>query len=511
MRERTVLRLHTYRYFPYELELAKRELSVITGIEGCELESDRTTISTPVPIPDEALNRLTYFSHVGTGGNHRPTVQHLLEVAAKDGSQNQTNRQSTRYSTHGLHEYKGKFNPQIATSLLTLLGADQRSKVLDPFCGSGTCLVEAEQKRIPSVGLDLNPLAVEVSNSKIELLSFPAKQLKAVVKEFLRNFRKNRPRFKFQGVNDPRITYLKSWFLEPYLSDIECLKSEISRVPSEEVQRFLTISVSNLLRDYSEQEPADLRIRRRKAPYPEIPLIEQFEQRVSDFIEVLTRTQEIIDCDKVLGKAFIADSRVFSQVSSARKQQFRGKFTHVITSPPYATALPYIDTQRLSLIWMGAIAPENILTKDSELVGSREIRGQKKTKIEQDLLRNANHLPQSIHDYCLKLNNSIGDGDGFRRRAVPALLYRYYSGMFQVLQCIRDNLVSEGMVAMVIGGNRTTLGGIPFNIQTPEDVATLGEASKFRIHEIVPLQTYQRFGIHAQNAVKTESVVILKK
>lgn len=41
-------------------------------------------------------------------------------------------------------------------------------------------------------------------------------------------------------------------------------------------------------------------------------------------------------------------------------------------------ALPYIDTQRLSLVWLGLESPKKIGSLESTLVGSREWRGAKK-------------------------------------------------------------------------------------------------------------------------------------
>jgi len=43
------------------------------------------------------------------------------------------------------------------------------------------------------------------------------------------------------------------------------------------------------------------------------------------------------------------------------------------TSPPYATALPYIDTSRLSLVWLKLTPPSKIKDLEYRLLGSREI------------------------------------------------------------------------------------------------------------------------------------------
>ena len=53
----------------------------------------------------------------------------------------------------------------------------------------------------------------------------------------------------------------------------------------------------------------------------------------------------------------------------------------VITSPPYATALPYLDADRLSLIILGLLPRREYSSKESEMIGSREITERKRADI----------------------------------------------------------------------------------------------------------------------------------
>ena len=71
----------------------------------------------------------------------------------------------TNYSTHGLHPYPAKFIPQIPKTLIREL-ASSRDTVLDPFCGSGTTLVEALKLNCNAIGIDASPLACMISRAK---------------------------------------------------------------------------------------------------------------------------------------------------------------------------------------------------------------------------------------------------------------------------------------------------------------------------------------------------------
>src|SRR5438094_710260 len=72
----------------------------------------------------------------------------------------------TRYLTHGIHRYSGKFIPQIAGQAIELTTAPG-DLVLDPYVGSGTTLLESALRGRRSIGVDLNPIACLVARVKV--------------------------------------------------------------------------------------------------------------------------------------------------------------------------------------------------------------------------------------------------------------------------------------------------------------------------------------------------------
>lgn len=87
-----------------------------------------------------------------------------------------------------------------------------------------------------------------------------------------------------------------------------------------------------------------------------------------------------------------------------------------ITSPPYATALPYIDTQRISLVWLGLCFPSNINTLEASLIGSREVIRTEKQKWESSFINNNENLPKTIYDLVNTMAESLDEKDGFRKK-----------------------------------------------------------------------------------------------
>lgn len=490
------LRWHDYKYYPYERDLARREVLAILGLTAGE-ESEHG-IRVTDRIDTEAAGKLTYFAQVEGEADVTRTVQARLEDAAGTGR----TRQATRYSVHGLHEYKGKFNPQVAKAILNIFGIGPDSRVLDPFCGSGTTLVECAHLGAIGLGTDLNPMAVFLANAKLACLSAPAEILrKDLVRLAARLGKLRNPRLP--AAVTARDHYLRSWFDPGRLAWVEAVRAAVLRTCPERSNVFLAVA-SNLLRDYSDQEPSDLRIRRRSSPFPTAGFREAFLLACSRFLDRVEATQLILGVHERRARAVLGDVRTFEGADLG------GLFDAAITSPPYATALPYIDTQRLSLVWLGLCEPENIGPLDGLLIGSREIKKRQQREFAYQLEGNSQNLPQPEVDFCRTLAEAVGPSDGFRRQAVPTLLYRYLADMREGFRTVARHLHPGAPYALIVGHNHTVLSGVRRNIDTPAHLTSLAVSVGWTVEEAVPLQTYRRYGLHAVNAVEEETLLVLR-
>ncbi|MXX88733.1 MAG: RNA methylase [Boseongicola sp. SB0677_bin_26] len=485
---------HDYRYYPYERELARREIAglfanprLAEAHNGVELHAD----------PDHRLvDRLTYFSKAVNGTCTLHTAQSRLEGAVRRGK----SRQATRYSVHGMHEYKGKFNPQVVRAMLNIFNVGQDQTVLDPFCGSGTTLVECSHIGAKSCGVDLNPFAVFLTNAKLLALSFPASRLMNILKE-LELAIASTTGDEAPDDDNERCRYLRSWFSHEVLSSIETVRRLTERVAGDVSPVFLSIA-SNLLRDYSLQDPKDLRIRRRRSPLPETSFEDTFIAGARECIDRIGATQEILGMRPRLGQACLSDAASLDLTET---------YDAAITSPPYAMALPYIDTQRLSLVWLDLAKPRDISGLEAELIGSREMRGSPRRSLADALTDNHSGLPDAQAGFCVQLQDMVGREDGFRRQAVPVLLYRYFASMMRSFRAVRGTMRPRAPFALIVGHNHTVLDGVRRDIDTPAHLAGLASHSGWLVEESVPLQTYRRYGYHMNNAVGAETLLVLRK
>jgi len=524
-----------YKYLPYERTLARRELVALLGREPISRPGG-LSIETPIQWEKPAY-RVTYFCEaIAEDGKRIVPLQTTLEASVNGKGQHRLidkstvlRRQSTRYSAHGLHEYRGKFNPQIVRAIGNMLGLKQGDWVLDPFCGSGTTLLEAAHIGWNAIGVDLNPLGVQIARAKITAMRIPLEQLckqseilkQRLIKRF-RDISFDSPFtsrwLKIIGAPDwknrlPSFDYLRVWFTESVLVQLAAVLDEIAHLPSGEAQLILRVILSDILRQVSLQDPADLRIRRRKSPPENAPVIPLYLDSLTNKIENILKARKYINNIRTIQDALFGDVRTCASAVRAHPRVRSMRHFHAaITSPPYATALPYIDTQRLSLVLLGLISADEIRATERTLIGNREITTRERLKIEHDIEKNSANLPTGCLALCRKLKNAVNKNrDGFRRQNVPVLIYKYCTDMSSMFKQVYQLLTKDAPFALVVGRNKTRLGDRHFIIDTPYLLASLAEANGFEVQETLKLDTYQRYDVHQTNSIRSETLAILRR
>lgn len=531
---KTALLWHSYRYMPYEKRLAV-------------LEAERLSATTPVAIaegvmveakmPQDIARRFTYFSEVVSDDGRRVVPdQAAFEASvpkspakaasrigqAKDGP---NTRQATRYSAHGIHEYRGKFNPQVVRATTNVLGLKPGSLLLDPFCGSGTVLLESAHLGFDALGFDLHPLAVMISCAKVAAYHAQRSAIRRAAKAVLTDLA------GVEGLSDrqmkawldrqtplptanslPNSEYLREWFPELVLRQLAFAMESIRRRVPKALQGLFLVVLSDVVRDVSWQEPADLRIRRRAEPSDNYPALELFADGLQRKSAVICASPPPARDDS-RQIAMMTDSRQAEEAASALRASFgTRRIDAVISSPPYATALPYVDMHRLSLCLLGLIPDRQIRDAERSLIGNREITDRERRAIEERILANADSLPASCYKFCLQLlKSSQMPGNGFRRKNTPSLLYKYLTEMRATCHSLAGVMRKHAPLALVIGPNRCSLGGIDFDIDTPELLRAVAESAGFAMDECIELDAYQRYALHQQNSIRREVLLVMRK
>src|SRR5437016_7447771 len=71
------------------------------------------------------------------------------------------------FAVHDWYRFVLSYPPHLVRDYLTRLGAGSGTNVLDPFCGTGTTLVECKKLGIPSVVIEANAMLCVASRVKL--------------------------------------------------------------------------------------------------------------------------------------------------------------------------------------------------------------------------------------------------------------------------------------------------------------------------------------------------------
>ena len=235
-------------------------------------------------------------------------------------------------SIEGIHPYPAKFVTELPRTLLKLLPLPGGTAVLDPFCGSGSTLVESQRCGVPSVGVDLNPIACLMSRVKTSPLP----------SQFRQWARKVVSAAKCDGGSVvPDIPRLDHWFNGEVQSALAALSSEISSTPSAQ-HDALRLTLSSIIVRVSNQE-SDTR-------YAAIDKGSTSKDVYSGFLRAAENIESALrDRDYPLTPANVIEGDILEVQHSDLGQEIG----MIITSPPYPNAYEYWLYHKYRMYWLG--------------------------------------------------------------------------------------------------------------------------------------------------------------
>ena len=262
-----------------------------------------------------------------------------------------------RAHVHGFHSYPARMHPLTARRLVESFSRPG-DLVLDPFCGSGTVLVEARLLGRAVVGVDANPLAVRLSRLKIAPTTpeqrarwIEAAREAAAFADARRKARAG-PTHRY-GPADVAL------FAPHVLLEMDGLRAGIDRLADGEARSALDLVFSAILTKVSRREAdtADREVEKRiAAGYPARLLVRKTEELVTRLAEVAPRL-----AGQHLGHLVIeGDARRLDRVAD-------GSVALAVTSPPYPGNYDYLAHHAARLRWL-RLPPERF---DLDEIGAR--------------------------------------------------------------------------------------------------------------------------------------------
>tara|TARA_B100001250_G_scaffold311444_1_gene273405 strand:- start:1252 stop:3360 length:2109 start_codon:yes stop_codon:yes gene_type:complete len=289
---------------------------------------------------------------------------------------------NTKEYTHCFHIYPAMMIPQIARELINRYGVDG-GLLFDPYCGTGTSLVEARLANMNSIGTDLNPTARMISRTKnqdydLEILD----QSISILMEEIGRYNTNQgplygSEFETYGPEPEFITWekLQDWFPKQSISEISFALGKIRTIEDTAARWFLKVALSECLRLVSFQRNREFKLYRipeNKRSQFYIPLFPLLKKRIERNRLGLQAYMDDVDCQITVNvhpfnTVWDDGYHIFSSPDEM------GGIDLVVTSPPYGdsgTTVAYAQFSWLTNVWLGLDdkAPGAL---DRELMGGR--------------------------------------------------------------------------------------------------------------------------------------------
>jgi DNA modification methylase len=272
------------------------------------------------------------------------------------------------YLTHNIHKYPAKFIPHIPKWAMSKYLKDEGKLVLDPFCGSGTTLVEAILNSHNSVGIDIDPLAVLIS--KVKTTKIDPQKLIKIKKDVIKSI-KMPPKHLFR----PELETLEHWFNDEAINDLGLLRSIIEEYRDDKnIYDFLIVTFSSIIRKVSNADDQSQKTyvshTNIKNPPSVLPL---FIKRLDLYSNRLTELFEKVNKDKrvLVAKNDSRDLSLFWEKNNLNQADL------AITSPPYIKAIDYIYNQMAEYFWIGDLFGLDTQKKQNiyktEYIGTKQI------------------------------------------------------------------------------------------------------------------------------------------
>ncbi len=246
--------------------------------------------------------------------------------------------------THGFHPWPARMHPAIAQ---VLCGALVRPgmRVLDPFCGSGTVLLEAMAAGAHAWGVDLHPLAVRVAALRcLRPNAIEREELRAAIEATAAaSHALVRAR---ADVRAPLSGDERRWYAPHVLRELACLHASVAAAPAR-WRPTLEVLFSAIVVKFSRQRADTAATQVDKTIGKGVPT-KFFARKGAELVERLAGLADAVAPDVPAPMLRVGDARKLPDVVGDG-----APFQVVLSSPPYAGTYDYVEHHARREPWLG--------------------------------------------------------------------------------------------------------------------------------------------------------------
>jgi len=405
-----------------------------------------------------------------------PSIQERLAVLLK--SDLNFHGENSSYASHDVHAFAAKFPPQLPRTFIHGLTAPG-ALVLDPMMGSGTTVVEALLAGRCGIGLDIDPLALRLTQVKTRPLHIDGLreigcQVVAQAQTLLVNDSLDEKRL--QAFDEHTKSFIDYWFRPQTQRELCALTWSIQQVKDSLIRRFLELTFSSIIitksggvslaRDLAHSRP---HLDPSKEPKN---AIEQFAIRLQRTIKSIAH----IETHDRAAVQLAADARSMPLLSDS--------IDLIVTSPPYANAIDYMRAHKFSLVWFHE-SVKTLSQLRAQYIGSERTMG-----------ANAIPLPKDVEGIIRQLAQCD--------TSKAAILRKYLVEMHAVMAEMYRVLRTDCAAIVIVGPS--IMRGI--DVQTHHCLAEIAHAIGFSVVGVVQrLLDRNKRMMPARFGMKTNSMI----
>jgi DNA modification methylase len=409
------------------------------------------------------------------------------ETMSKAAEQRHSNTLETGdYGIHSWYRFVLSYPPHLVRKYLSLFDLPKGTIVLDPFCGTGTTLVEAQKHGLMTIGVDAHPFAAFVSRVKThwsisvpELRRLRSKILARVENEYdaheLRSvsFRQAlfaREKGSYLGLSADQESLIPAGFVSAIpLKKLLLLRDSIRAVCSRgghDREEFFVLALCHVVSNGAGNFSFGPEIYRTK-PKEDYDVLGHFAEQTHNMLEDLRRVAESCP-DYAESQVLCGDARDCSFLPDG--------INAVITSPPYPNEKDYTRTTRVESVLMGMI------NKKEELRSLKESLLRSNTRnvfVKDDDGKEIDEF-DAIKDVCTQIEErriELGKTSGFER-LYHKVVAHYFGGMRKHLRSLQPHLAKHAKLAYVVGDQLSFL-MVP--VYTARLLSMIAEAEGYRV------------------------------
>lgn len=397
-------------------------------------------------------------------------------------------------AVHRWYRFVLSFPPHLVQAYLHRFQFSPGQKLLDPFCGTGTTVIEGKKHGFVSIGIEANPMAWFAGSVKLDWSPDPHDLLQAAyrlgdrtaplldpVPQALRTLPEEAQKILLRNSISPLPLHKTLILLEQI--QLHAKPAHVRHFQLALAKAVVT-SISNL-RFGPEVGVGKARL--------DAPVLDAWLQEVNCMATDLAQLQAL---QEVPTHIYQADARQVLKVVAPQS------IDAVITSPPYPNEKDYTRTTRLESVLLG------FLHNRAELRSLKENLIRSNTRnvftADQDDIWVANHPEiQHIARTIEARRLAIGKTSGFER-LYPRAVKLYFGGMAKHLADLRVVLRPGAQLAYVVGDQKSYL---QVMIRTGE---LLGDIAQGLGYELVGIDLFRTRLATVTKEQMREEVVLLR-